>query len=93
MLGRDADTGVAHFDHDAAAALAATHQHTAGAGVANRVRYQIAQYQLHQGTMQAHPGSVLLGAGGTAQLTLADSKLVKFEVTQNSLTAGRRKAR
>ena len=39
------------------------------------------------GSMQAHLGSVVLGAGGTAQLTLNDTKLVKFEVTQGALNA------
>jgi len=40
---------------------------------------------LNHGTMQAHLGSVVLGTGGEVQLTLADNKLIKFEVTQGAL--------
>ncbi|BFI95087.1 MAG: hypothetical protein RSP_05970 [Rhodanobacter sp.] len=38
-------------------------------------------------SMQASLGSVVLGAGGTAQLTLAGNKLIKFEVRQSALGA------
>lgn len=41
----------------------------------------------NQGEMYAHLGSVVMGAGGTAQLTLADNRLVKFEVTEGALNA------
>ena len=42
---------------------------------------------INQGSMQAHLGSVVLGAGNTALLTLADNRLLKFEITQNALNA------
>lgn len=42
---------------------------------------------INEGTMEAHRGSVVLGAGGSARLTLADNRLVSFEVTQGALDA------
>ena len=42
---------------------------------------------INTGTMQAQLGSVVLGAGGTAQLTLNDNRLIKFEVQQGALNA------
>ncbi|MBT2115603.1 filamentous hemagglutinin N-terminal domain-containing protein [Dyella sp. LX-66] len=47
----------------------------------------IGHQAVNLGSMQASLGSVVLGAGGTAQLTLAGNKLIRFEVQQNALGA------
>ena len=47
----------------------------------------IGHQAINLGSMQASLGSVVLGAGSTAQLTLADHRLIRFEVQQNVLGA------
>ena len=47
----------------------------------------IGHQAINLGSMQASLGSVVLGAGGTAQLTLAGNKFIKFEIQQSALGA------
>jgi filamentous hemagglutinin family protein len=47
----------------------------------------IGHQAINLGSMQASLGSVVLGAGGTAQLALAGNKLIKFEIRQSALGA------